>query len=300
MLFNLYVTGVLQTRHYMRYWNEVLIFRILEKIPYNFTEIHIDYYDPINITTTTEDEERNKIEYFELANVLLLRENNNFPGVTHTQIFNQMFPMPFVPENPNYLIVDLAHCFGYVNNLVKSNVKNIPAHHVFYWANQGIYNYNVLYIGYLGEAQHVEGFYNRAMVETNFLEFTPDNQIITWIDRIKMLGYDFKSLIDISNHQDFPTDIISRPCEQIFKILRKKYTNKWIDEKRTNALKVFDYFECVLYNKNNDYPENIDLARNITILVTQMFLESKKEINVIVNSIVERYEQSILAIIPDI
>ena len=115
-----------------------------------------------------------------------------------------------------------------------------------------------------------------------------------------MLGYDFKSLIDYNIYQDFPTDIIARPCEQIFKILRKKYTNKWIDEKRTNALKVFDYFECVLYNKNNNYPENIDLARNITILVTQMFLESKKEINEIINSVVERFEESILAIKPNI
>jgi hypothetical protein len=300
MIFNLKVTGVLQTRYYMRYWNDELIFRILERIPNNFTEIHIDYYDPINITTTTEEEERNKIEYFELANVLLLHNNNNFPRVTHTQIFNQMFPMPFVPENPNYLIVDLAHIFGYVNNLISSNIKNIPAHHVFYWENKGIYNYNVLYIGYLGEAQHVEGFYNRAMVETNFLEFTPDYKIITWIDRIKLLGYDFKSLIDIYNHQDFPTDIIARPCEQIFKILRKKYTNKWINEKRTNALEVFDYFECVLYNKNNDHAENIDLARNITILVTQMFLESKKDPNDIVNSVIQRFEDSILAIRPNI
>ncbi len=299
MIFNLYVTGVLQTRSYMQYWSQVLIFRILERIPNIFTQIHIDYYDPINLTTSTEEEERNKIEYFELANVLLLRENNNFPRVTHTQIFNQIFPMPFEPQNPNYLIVDLAHCFGYINNLVKSNVKNIPAHHVFYWANQGIYNYNVLYIGYLGESQHVEGFYNRAMVETNFLEFTSDNQPITWIDRIKMLGYDFKSLIDYNIYQDFPTDIIARPCEQIFKILRKKYTDKWIGKDRTNALKIFDFFEKTLFNIDNSFT-GTDFSKEITIQVFNLTLESKKEISEIVEKVVEIYQDTILSIKPRI
>ena len=75
---------------------------------------------------------------------------------------------------------------------------------------------------------------------------------------------------------------------------------KWINEKRTNALEVFDFFECVLYNKNNDHAENIDLARNITILVTQIFLESKKEPSDIVNSVVERFEDTVLAIRPNI
>ncbi len=300
MEFNLYVTGVLQTRSYMEYWNRVFIHKILEKIPNNFTKIHLDYYDPINIITNTEEEQIHKTQYFELANVLLLRDNNNFPRVTHTQIFNEKFPMPFVPTNPNYLIVDIAHIFGYVNNINRLNIKNLPAHYTFYWENKGIYDYNVLYIGYLGEDQHVEGFYNRAMVDTNFLEFTPDYRIITWIDKIKMLGYDLKGSIEVNIYQDFPTDIISVPCQQIYKILRKKYTDKWIDEKRTNALKIFDYFENVLFNKNNDSTQSIDLAKDITIQVTQMILESKKDIEFIVNSIVETFEESILAIKPQI
>jgi hypothetical protein len=82
----------------------------------------------------------------------------------------------------NYLIVDLAHIFKYTGVPRQVSLHNNET------GTDLIYDYHVLYLGYLGEEQIEQGYYSRAIIGIDFLEITPDN-IITWIDKAIGKGY---------------------------------------------------------------------------------------------------------------
>ncbi len=295
--FYLYVTGIADSFSYMDYWQDTMLDKILEKIPNNFTSIEIEYYDPVYREKSNIDKFKEYLD--ECRQILITNQMKSLvqsTRITKKEFINDIFPVPFTPKSPNYLIVDLAHIFKYTH--ISNPFIKIKPGYVLYEGDYKIYNYRVLYLSYQGERQYTEGFFNRALMDINFLVITPDNKVTTWIDHLKLMNYNFMSIKD-----DFVMDIISNITSPAFKILRKKYTDKWIKPDRINALEIFDFFEKQIF-RNNDTIMNpiptpyIDYSYDLTLKTTTIMFGNSFEPKYIIETLVSMLEKEILSIEP--
>jgi hypothetical protein len=132
------------------------------------------------------------------------------------------------------LIIDLAHIFVYTDRvgIVKENPYNYP--HAPINPNK-TYFFNVLYLGYLGEIQITDGFYNRAIVDELFLEIAGEH-IETWIDKLIQQGYNMVN--------PNITDIFSVPLRKFMLSITKKYADKWnVLKPEITRVKLFDFID---------------------------------------------------------
>jgi hypothetical protein len=231
--FYLYVTGITDTNEQIEYWKNVLKNKILEKIPKNFTNIEIIYYDPINYGYDMDVKEKNEL-IVKYKKELTSYEPNK--RVTKSKLITNFFPIPFDDiKKRKYLILDLAHIFEYTNIPYKVTYEN------------STYNYHVLYLGYLGQNQISDGWYNRSMVEIDFVEINSDGTLNTWVDKILELGYNIESPNDYTH---YITDFFSDFVKTFYKKFRTSYVNKYqTSNTDPNRIELFDKIESILKNE---------------------------------------------------
>jgi hypothetical protein len=205
-VFYLFVTGIAEYLQYDNFWCTTLKKTIIKKIPsYIFNSVKIIYYDPIRYGESVSENEVNKVNQILTVNETI--DDKNVEGI----FIKDFFPVDdFIPPSKNYLIIDCAHIFNYIdpkrpNIFIHNNNIN------------KIHTLNVLYLGYLAEPQISNGFYNRGIINIDFLNIDRET-VITWTDKLLNLGYNINS--------NYPIDIFTKPIQDFVKNKKKELYNK--------------------------------------------------------------------------